>query len=322
MNQPADRRLPRREVFRRGGYCVGAALAAPGLAAAVAAAPAAAAEPFRYCLNTATLLGHKLSLTEEVEIAAAAGYQAIEFWLPRVQDFARQGGSLADLKKRIADRGLSLESTIAFDEWISEAAERSPQKIEAWKRDLDLVAQLGGRRICASPLGASKPADCDLPKIAARYGRLLKLGRTFGVTPQLELWGRAPVLRRLGEVAYVLVEAGDPSACAVLDVIHIYTGGSPLAGLRAFNGSSLHVFHLNDYPAQPGRDRVTDAMRVYPGDGVAPLDEILRNLRAIGFRGFLSLELFNEIYWRQPAGTVARVGLEKMRAAVARALKG
>jgi sugar phosphate isomerase/epimerase len=63
-------------------------------------------------------------------------------------------------------------------------------------------------------------------------------------------------------------------------------------------------------------------MRVYPGDGVAPLDEILRSLRAIGFRGFLSLELFNESYWRQPAGTVARVGLAKMRAVVARAFKG
>jgi sugar phosphate isomerase/epimerase len=322
MSQPSDRLLPRREVFRRGGYCLGAALAGPGLAAAVAAAPAAAPEPFRYCLNTGTLIGYKLSLAEEVKVAAAAGYQAIELWLPKIQDFARQGGSLTDLKKRIADSGLSLESTIAFDEWIPETSERSPGGIEAWKRDLDLVAQLGGRRICASPLGANRPADCDLQKIAVRYGRLLKLGRTFGVTPQLELWGRATVLRRLGEVAYVLAEVGDPSGCAVLDVIHIYTGGSPLAGLRAFNGNSLHVFHLNDYPAEPPRERINDSFRVYPGDGVAPLGEILRSLRAIGFHGFLSLELFNQSYWHQPAGTVARVGLEKMRAVVARAING
>jgi sugar phosphate isomerase/epimerase len=319
MSESADCRLPRREVFRRGGYCLGAALAGPSI---VAAAAPAAAPSFRYCLNTATLLGHKLPLTEEVEIAAAAGYQAIELWLPRVQDFVRQGGSLPDLKKRIADSGLSLESTIAFGEWITEASEHSAEKLDAWKRDLDLVAQLGGRRICASPLGASKPADCDLQKIAGRYGRLLTLGRTFGVTPQLELWGRAPVLHRLGEIAYVLAEVGDPAACAVLDVIHIYTGGSPPAGLRALNGNSLHIFHMNDYPADPPREKITDAMRVYPGDGVAPLGEMLRSLRAIGFCGFLSLELFNQRYWHQPARTVARVGLEKMRAVVAQALRG
>ena len=41
---------------------------------------------------------------------------------------------------------------------------------------------------------------------------------------------------------------------------------------------------------------IADADRVYPGDGVAPIKQILRDLRAIGFRGMLSLELFNREY--------------------------
>jgi len=326
MSRSVDRRLPRREVFRRGGYCFGAALAGRGVAAAAtdsaAAVPAGASATVRYCLNTGTIRGQNLSLTEEVEIAAAAGYHAIEPWVSEIQNFVRQGGSPPDLKKRIADLGLNVESTIGMNEWIPEASERSPNGIEAWKRDMELVARLGGRRMCAPPCGALQAADRDLQEIAVRYHRLLELGRTFGVVPQLELWGRAATRRRLGEITYVLVEAGDPDACAVLDVFHIYTGGSPPAGLRAFNANSLHVFHLNDYPAEPGRDRITDASRVYPGDGVAPLGEILRNLRAIGFHGFLSLELFNESYWRQPPRTVARVGLERMRSAVERAFGG
>ena len=64
------------------------------------------------------------------------------------------------------------------------------------------------------------------------------------------------------------------------------------------------------------RDQITDAHRVYPGDGVAPLRELLRDLRRSGFRGVLSLELFNRDYWQQDALTVARTGLDKMRAAV------
>jgi 2-keto-myo-inositol isomerase len=321
MLRSEDRRLPRREVLRRGGVCLGAAMAAGGaaLAGEPSPVPARPSASFRYCLNTGTLRGHKLSLIDEVDLAAQTGYQAIEPWCSEIHEFTRQGGNLADLRKRIADRGLTVESTITMGQWIPDASEHSPQGIEAWRRDFDLVARLGGKRICAPPCGVAQAADRDLLRVAARYRRLLELGSTFGVVPQLELWGRAPVLSKLGEIAYVLAEAGRPDACAVLDVFHIYLSGSPPAGLRALSADSLHVFHLNDYPANPPRDRITDSSRVYPGDGVAPLGDILRSLRAIGFRGFLSLELFNETYWRQPPQTVARVGLEKMQASVARA---
>ena len=59
-----------------------------------------------------------------------------------------------------------------------------------------------------------------------------------------------------------------------------------------------------------------------PGDGVAPLKEILRELRRIGYRGVLSLELFNRDYWKQDALTVARTGLEKMKAVVRASAEG
>ena len=79
-------------------------------------------------------------------------------------------------------------------------------------------------------------------------------------------------------------------------------------------------YHVNDYPAQPPRGQITDAQRVYPGDGVAPLGDIFRMLREIGFRGALSLELFNRDYWRHEPAVVARTGLEKMRAVVRKSL--
>ena len=85
--------------------------------------------------------------------------------------------------------------------------------------------------------------------------------------------------------------------------------------------AALQVIHMNDYPADPPRASITDAQRVYPGDGVAPLKEVVRTLERIGFRGVLSLELFNRDYWKQDAATVARTGLEKMKAIV-RAARG
>ena len=47
--------------------------------------------------------------------------------------------------------------------------------------------------------------------------------------------------------------------------------------------------------------------------------DILRSLHSIGGQKVLSLELFNRKYWGMDAAGIARAGLDKMKAAVARA---
>jgi sugar phosphate isomerase/epimerase len=276
-------------------------------------------QPFRFCFNTATIMGQNLPLEKEVEIVAKAGYGAIEPWVRKIEDYVKQGGSLADMKKRIADAGLSVESAIGFPDWINDDDAKRAAGLEQMKRDMDLVRQIGGKRIAAPPGGGfNKPLD--LAKVAERYRKVCELGRSMGVVAELELWGRSKTLHRLGEVAYVLAESGHPDACTVLDVFHIYTGGSDFTGLAVFDGAMLQVFHMNDYPAQPPREKAADADRIYPGDGIAPITDILRTLRRIGFRGWLSLELFNRKYYAQDPFVVAKTGLEKLQAAAAKAL--
>jgi 2-keto-myo-inositol isomerase len=276
--------------------------------------------PFRYCFNAATIMGQNLPLDKEAEIAARAGYRGFEPWVRRIEEYVKSGGALDGLRKRIADLGLSVEDAIGFADWINDDESKRAAGLEQMKRDMDLVARIGGKRIAAPPVGAYNAA-MDLAKVSERYRRLLELGRQMGVVPQLELWGGSQTLRRLGEVAYVITEAAHPDACPLLDIFHIYRGGSDFAGLRMFNGSAMHILHVNDYPADPPRDKITDAERIYPGDGVAPVVEILRDLLACGFRGMLSLELFNRDLWKQDPLSVARTGLEKIKTLVAKAIR-
>jgi sugar phosphate isomerase/epimerase len=273
-------------------------------------------EPFGYCLNTSTIDGQKLTIVEKVEIAAKAGYQAIEPWIRELDQHGKDGGSLKDLGKRIHDSGLTVPSAISFAEWIVDDDERRKKGMEEARRNMDMVHQIGGKRLAAPPAGATSQADLKLFKAAQRYRELLESGDKIGIVAQVELWGFSKTLSRLGETVLVALESGHPQACILLDVYHLYKGGSNFHGLRLLSGSAMHVIHFNDYPATPPRTAITDAQRVYPGDGVAPLKDILRDLRAIGFRGFLSLELFNRDYWNQDALLVARTGLQKMRALV------
>jgi 2-keto-myo-inositol isomerase len=288
---------------------------APGLASAGEQRPA---DPFIYSLNTSTIRGQNLSITEEVDIAAKAGYQAIEPWIEELERYVQGGRDLRDLNRRIADAGLRVESAIGFAEWIVDDDGRRRKGLEAARRAMDMVRQIGGRRLAAPPVGATNQADLSLTRATERYRALLQIGGQIGVVPQVEVWGFSRSLSRLGECAMLAIESGHPQACVLADVYHLHKGGSGFTGLKLLSGAALQVFHMNDYPAQPGRADITDAHRVYPGDGVAPLVAMLRDLRRAGFQGVLSLELFNREYWKQDALTVARTGLDKMRA-VARA---
>src|SRR5437773_2235366 len=83
----------------------GAALLSAGPGRCSDAASRRPGEPFRYSLNTATIRGQRLPIAEEIEIAARAGYQAIEPWIDELERYKASGGSLRDLAKRLRDRG-------------------------------------------------------------------------------------------------------------------------------------------------------------------------------------------------------------------------
>jgi 2-keto-myo-inositol isomerase len=305
---------------------LGQTVTAAGVAALLAqTAPASAGqrpagEPFGYSLNTSTIRGQKLPLVAELEIAARAGYHAVEPWISEIDGYVAGGGTLKELRTRIAELGLEVAGVIGFAEWIVDDESRRAKGLAEARRIMDITAQLSGRAIAAPPAGVSEKDQLDPATMALRYRALLDLGEQMAITPQLELWGFARVLSKLGEVAQVAVDAAHPRASILADSYHLYKGGSDVAGLRLLNGAAMHVFHVNDYPAAPPRKEITDAHRVFPGDGIAPLDMLFRALRDNGFRGMLSLEIFNREYWTQDPLFVARTGLDKMRAAVQKAL--
>ncbi|MBN2295962.1 MAG: sugar phosphate isomerase/epimerase, partial [Pirellulales bacterium] len=198
---------------------------------------------FSFCFNTATILGQKLPLDEEVKIAAAAGYDGIEPWIRNIRKYHEDGGSLSDMKKMIADSGLKVESAIGFARWINPDKNARKAGLEQARQDMELVRAIGGKRIAAPPAGVKPDEDYGLMEIAAWYRDLLEVGRKMGVTPQLETWGHSKILGRLGQAAFVVTEAAHPDACLLLDVYHTYKGGSDFNGYKMCSGKAIRMIH-------------------------------------------------------------------------------
>jgi len=269
----------------------------------------------KFCLNTATIRGQNLKIVAELEIAAKAGYDGFEPWVDRIDQHVKEGGSLKDLGKRARDSGVSIEDAIGFAQWIVDDADRRRKGLEDAKRIMGMLQELSCPRLAAPPAGANDARVASIPMLtmAERYGALCKLGEVMGITPLAEHWGHSKNLSRLGEAVLVALESGHRNASVLPDVYHLYKGGSEFSGIKLLGSATAGIFHMNDYPAKPPRAEIRDEHRIYPGDGIAPLTDLLRDLRAIGFCGMLSLELFNREYWKQDPLEVAKTGLAKMR---------
>ena len=270
-------------------------------------------EPFGYCLNTSTIRGNNLDFPAVVAAASKAGFHALEPWITELDRYTTGGGTLKDLGKRIAEAGLTVENAIAFNAFLDDDETRRAASMEKLKVDMDKVAQIGGKRIAVPP-GNNRAAAVSLDNAARYYRDALEMGEKMGVQPLLELWGTHPVLGPLSHGIYVTVAAGRADASLLLDVFHLYKSGTPFPALKQINGAALHVMHLNDYPQAADSSTLNDSNRIYPGDGVAPLRQIFRDLRDSGFRGYFSLELFNKESWTKSADENLKTAMEKIRA--------
>jgi sugar phosphate isomerase/epimerase len=264
---------------------------------------------FVYCLNTSTI--RPTPLLEKIAIAGKAGYQAIEPWNDEVTAYLHQGRSIAELKRALADAGLKVVSMIALHSWVTSEGDEHTRVLDECRRRMMQAIELGSPFIVASP-----PQEVvDVNKASKRFGELLEIGSRLGITPSMEFLGFVDGVNNVA-TAWAIASGSGPhraNATIVADVFHMMRGGGSIDDLLTIKGEHLACFHINDLPAVPDPLLQRDEDRVMVGDGIADLPRVIANLRKIGYRGPLSLELFNRKLWEQDPLEVVKRGLERIR---------
>lgn len=267
--------------------------------------------PFKTALNASTLFPFELDVLQQVELAAQAGYDGIELWVKDIEAYLAAGGSTQTLRQRIEQSGLTLVNAIAFFAWADVDPEKRGQALAQAEREMKILQELGCLGVAAPPFG--DVAEVSLQAMAEAFATLSQRAQAIGIRPYLEFWGRAPKLSSLGEALFVAAQSGLEDVKLLLDPFHMYTGGSKVEAISLMRGSTIGVVHVNDYPVEPARATIADSDRVFPGQGIAPSKDIARLLHAIGYDGYLSLELFISDFGSETALEVAQRGLETIR---------
>lgn len=268
------------------------------------------ASPWPICLDTATI--RPSPLTAKVRIANAAGFDAIEPWEGELNQYEQEGNSLEDLGKAIKDAGLFVPSVIGLWGAIPPTREEFDANMDACRRRMRQAAAIGAQHIQVVPQPARPLHEFDPAWAAARYRELLEIGlNDYGINCALVFVQFLPGVKRMGQAAAIAIDADHPKAKIIPDVFHMYIGDSGFHGLRHMNGDFFAIFQFNDAPAKPPKADLKDADRVFPGDGILPLTDILKDLKATGFKDCVSLELYNPTYWERNHLDVAKEGLDK-----------
>jgi len=254
--------------------------------------------PFRVSLNTSTLMAYELPVDRQIDLIAGAGFDGTELWMRDIQAYLEKGGTRADLKDKLEAGNLVLENIIGFSQWCNDDAEERKKALEVLHAEMEIIADLGGGYIATPVMGISALDPAKFDEYAARYLAILELGDQTGVTPLLELWGMG-ALHRVSDCAQITISTGHPKAAMLLDIYHVHRGGNTWDTVDVLNGGRLPVIHMNDYPATPAWNELTDADRVLPGEGSCPFNTVIPKLYKAGFRGGFSVELFNKGYWAQ-----------------------
>jgi sugar phosphate isomerase/epimerase len=311
-------RLSRRDWLKAGGAAAGL-LAMSGGRAAAEETPKAGEKPVkeRWLLGINSSTIRPANIETKISAAAKAGYDTIELWNGELAEWEKSGKPIEDLGKRIKDSGLVLANVIGLWDSMPPNDADKPKTYERLKVSIAQAAKAGARHIAAIPT-PNRP-DMNLLWAARRYAELIDLGKEFGIPVAVEFVGFTQTVHTLGQAACVACEADRPEACLVADTFHVWRGGGNFGAARFLSGSLFAVWHFNDVPAQPERSKLNDSDRIYPGDGILPLAQLLKDLWANGFRGPLSLELFNNAEYKRDPAEVAKTGIEKMRSVIAKA---
>ena len=79
-----------------------------------------------------------MDIVGAIEVAAKAGYTGIEPWIGELDTYVKGGGVLADLRKRIVDAGLVVESAIGFAAFLAEDDRERQKGLEEARRCMGL----------------------------------------------------------------------------------------------------------------------------------------------------------------------------------------
>ena len=249
------------------------------------------------------------ALQEKLETAALIGFDSVEIF---EADLLAYEGSPADVRAIADGLGLGISIFQPFRDFEAAPDAARMRNLDRAERKFDVMQQLGTDLVlvCSnvqpSAIDDDARAAADLHAMAERAGR-----RGLRVGYEALAWGRH--VRRWAHAWRIVQGADHPALGLIVDSFHTLCLDDDPAGIAAVPAEKLFFVQLADAP-RLSMDVLSWSRhhRVFPGQGALDVTGFTRAVLASGYRGPLSLEVFNDQFRAAPSRLTARDGLRSL----------
>jgi sugar phosphate isomerase/epimerase len=264
----------------------------------------------------------KNTLAEAIDAIARIGYAGVEIMadVPHAYPPTFTRDQRAATKRQIESLGLTVSNVNAFTlfargdtyhpTWIEEDPALRELRIRHTLDSIELAHEFGARTVSLQPGGTMIGTSIDRAAAARRFAdglrRAIDAARRHDVTLAIE---PEPGLFIETSQEYLDFKneffKDEPLVKMNCDVGHLFcVGEDPAEVIRALPDHVAHV-HLEDIGANRVHQHLT------PGKGVIDFAAIVDALRAIGYAGWVTVELYP---YETTAAGVAQLAFEHLRA--------
>ena len=269
----------------------------------------------KIALNGATTM--HADLTTDIKAASKAGFELIEIWAAKLREFLKTN-TVADLKTLLEENNLEPYSINSIEHITFRNAE-DYAKIKAETEEFSRIAgEINCPYVVVVP--GKLPENATEAEIIDESVKVLNeladIAEKHNVGLAFEFLGQTDCsVQTLDLDKKIIEQINRENVGLVIDTFHFYAGNSSFEAIETLDPEKLFIFHINDAEDLP-KENLTDAHRLYPGEGILPIKEIKKRFDKIGYDRMVSIEIFRPEYWNEDPFEVAK----KAKAATERVL--
>jgi sugar phosphate isomerase/epimerase len=232
----------------------------------------------------------------DIQVARAAGFDGLDMRVPKLERYLTAGYQTADLLPAIGPLDITMLSALeGFEEPSSAARQVMRQRCHAMCQAAVTLRCPTIQVIALDGLKA-EPWPRMRAGIAQELGVLADIAAGYGIKLALEAVAVAEV-HTLQQAREIVEEAGCDNLGILLDTFHLYAGGTTWDEVAQLDGRLVLGAHIGE-ATTPRGPHFTDLDRgALPGDGILPFADAIGAIRATGYTGIWSMELYSPYHW-------------------------
>lgn len=253
------------------------------------------------------------TLDQKLAAIAEAGFKAVEIFEP---DLIGYSGTPRDVAHMMADLGLACVLYQPFRDFEGMPEPLRTRAFDRAERKFDLMGELGADRILVCS-NCSPHALPDRDRIVADFAELGERAAKRGIIVGYEAlaWGRHVNDHR--QVWDIVKAVDHPNIGILLDSFHSLSRDIPVESLADIDGGKIAFVQLADAPRlDMGLLYWSRHFRCLPGQGDMRIADYTAALLKAGYRGPLSLEIFNDRFRASSTSLVAHDAWRSLTATI------